>query len=73
MPFVGTSAELREKLLQHRGLQDLVGRACGDNSITSGVKTSHGKDERRTTIDEGVAVYLQMLKPRAKSPPRFPD
>lgn len=64
--MLGTTEEIREKLLQHRGLRDLVvGLGDGAAKRTSG--------ERRGIVDEGVAVYLQMLKPRAKSPPRFPD
>ena len=68
---LGTSDEIREKLLQHRGLQDLVGRASGDGRASDVRRTQ--TDGKRVAIDEGVAAYLQMLKPRAKSPPRFPD
>ena len=51
--------EIRDKLMQHKGLRELV-------SVDR-----VGKNGRK--VDEGVAVYLQMLRPRTKSPPRFPD
>ena len=71
--LIGTTDQIREKLLQHGGLQDLVGRAAGGSSAAAIAGTVHHGGMRHEAIDEGVAVYLQMLQPRPKSPPRFPD
>ena len=55
-------------MLQHPGLRQLVGADGSDAAAGGG-----GKRRGGGVIDEGVQVYLQMLQPRAKSPPRFPD
>ena len=61
-------------MLQHPGLRQLVG-ADGSDAAAGGGGGGGGGGKRRGggVIDEGVQVYLQMLQPRAKSPPRFPD